>query len=400
MTKVVPSQKAPWLTTTPEIHRYPALSGQQQFEYVVMGAGMAGCMAAWHIAMAGKKVALVEANHVATGDTAFSTAFVTRVPDTSLAELIEKYGHNFVQRLYSLVGHAQSDLRQLVTRYKIACDWHDCNSFIVSYRKDDPILQREISALTELDPKATRASRKEVRDAAPSAADGIIIKDEARFNPRAFLTVLLDQSGPNLTVYEESRVTNVVSTPDGMQIATKQGSIAAKKVILATGFPQPGFDDLDSLLTHRVSYVVSAQYDKLPVSDSLVWDTDFPYQYYRIFNDQIFLGGADTSLNGDRNKAFASLKKYLHERLPGNFRITNRWSGSLFNTSDMLPYAAQHPKKPNIFFLSGFAGNGIVMGAASASVVAELVVRGTSAYADLFALERTRGKTPGAGKES
>ncbi|MDP2587659.1 MAG: FAD-dependent oxidoreductase, partial [bacterium] len=364
---------APWFKSTPDSRRYPRLQGARKSDVVVVGAGIAGCMTAYRLAKNGVQVTLIEANHVATGDTGYTTAFVTRIPDTALAPLVTRYGERFMERLIAFNKQTQRSIRDLVLQQKIKCDWQECRSFIVSYHKEDPDLAGEWSVLHQVEPLAHKATRQELNQSAPQATDGIVIEQEAHFDPRKFLIGLLQTPiGKKITIFEESAVTNVTATTKSVHVTTDLGAITANKVVIATGLPI--MDEFKPLFTTHITYALLAHYKQQPVSDDLVWDTDLPYFYYRRYIDRIMLGGADSKPGFESAIAQQKLDSFLAKRLPGDYAVTERWSGSLFASQDGLPYADQHPHHPGrIWVISGLAGNGMVMGSAAATLVADSI---------------------------
>src|SRR5262249_26794205 len=84
------------------------------------------------------------------------------------------------------------------------------------------------------------------------------------------------------------------------------------------------------------------------------------------------------------------LRAFLHERLDGAFDVTHEWSGTLFDTSDGLPYIAEHPYyRGRVFVATGFGGNGMVMGTMAGRVPGALSTRTPTPAASLFDFTRT-----------
>jgi glycine/D-amino acid oxidase-like deaminating enzyme/nitrite reductase/ring-hydroxylating ferredoxin subunit/DMSO/TMAO reductase YedYZ heme-binding membrane subunit len=402
------SSRSPWFAKTPDQQRFAPLKDQHEADIVVVGAGIVGCMTAWRLAELGTDVVLLEANNVATGDTGFTTAFVTRIPDTDLPKLVERYGERFVERIFEANAEAQQYLRDLVAKQHIECDWQDCRSFIVSFSPKDPGLEQEWQVLQQVEPRSHRATPEELSAAVPPAKHGLVIEQEARFDPRAFLLGLLERAGAGsssgkIRVHENSPVTSFQAERSHVIVKTEKGEIKADKVIFATGLPNPGLFELHDLFKPRQTFALLANYNqagkgkpKLPISDDLVWDTSDPYYYLRQLNGQLMVGGADTKVGagaGDPAVAHATLERFLDKRFPGKAAITNRWAGTLFYTSDVLPYAGEHPHYDGrVLVTCGFAGNGMVMGTAAALLLADLALERQTDKADLFAFARTGAK--------
>src|SRR5262245_19255287 len=143
---------SPWFDLVPDTRRFPPISGDVTTDAIVLGGGMVGVMAAYCLATSGRDVALVERNHVGTGDSGFTTAFLTRVPDAAAAELVQRYGRGFLRDLFAATGDAQRFITSVIRERRIDCDLLACNSFNGSYETGNEGLADEWQALEGADP--------------------------------------------------------------------------------------------------------------------------------------------------------------------------------------------------------------------------------------------------------
>jgi nitrite reductase/ring-hydroxylating ferredoxin subunit len=154
------------------------------------------------------------------------------------------------------------------------------------------------------------------------------------------------------------------------------------------------FVELRDLVKPVLTFAIAARYPSAPpMSDSLFWDTDEPYQYYRLFDAQtVILGGCDRPAEqvGGGASPHATLGSFLDARLAGRSELTHEWSGTLFETADGLPYVAEHPHhRGRVFVATGFGGNGMVLGTLAGRILADLATGSSNAHAPLFAFSRT-----------
>lgn len=391
-----------WFDAVPDERRYPALVGSVRADFVVVGAGIVGVMTAWRLVVAGHRVVLLEKNHVGTGDTGFTTAFLTRVPDTSAASLAKRYGKDFVRSVFTATTAAQEYARELIAREKIDCDFQDCTSFNCAYRPNDETLAAEWEVVKDADPQAQflvdPASAGELAGA--PIAEALVFKKEARYHVRKFLFGLLARpAAKRITVFEESEVTDFSVGWFGVTVKTARGTLKAKKVIFTTGLPIAAMGELRPVVEPRITFALAAAFEKsAPISDNLFWDTDSPYQYYRLFDHgtaSVVLGGEDRGASEKADpttpKPHEKLTKFLEKRCSGAYTVTNQWSGSLFETEDGLPYIDQHPHYGGkVVVATGFGGNGMVMGGMLGSWIASDIALGlANAHAPLFSFQRT-----------
>jgi glycine/D-amino acid oxidase-like deaminating enzyme/nitrite reductase/ring-hydroxylating ferredoxin subunit/DMSO/TMAO reductase YedYZ heme-binding membrane subunit len=391
---------SPWLKSTPDQQRYPRLIGTHEADVVVVGAGITGVMTAWYLAEKGADVVLLEKNHVATGDTGFTTAFVTRVPDVPMPVIAKKHGLPYVQQLFKATKAAQDSLRSLVEQHEIDCDWHDCNAYNGAYKSNDRFLKDEWEVVRQADPSAEFITDKQLLESTPMV-EAIKYPNEARFDVRKFIFGLLKTStAKKIKIFEDSEVLSM-NVGDEVVLTTEHGEVQAKKAVFATGMPPHFMAELYPLFKPQITYALSAKYKgTLPISDDIFWDSDEPYQYYRRNEESsIILGGADhapgAAQTGDQS--LQALEKFLKKYLPGEATIEQRWSGSLFYTEDGVPFAAAHPHyKGKVLVASGLGGNGMVMGTMIGGVCADLALEQPNRHAELFTFSRvkTRIATP------
>jgi len=400
----MPEKTPPWFDATPDQRRYPQLRGNQQADVVVIGGGIAGVLTAWRLAERGAEVALLEQNHIATGDTGYTTAFVTRVPDVDFAALEQRYGIEYVRKLIAANAQAQEWLRTTLREQHVECDWQDCWSFHCAYEAGSQVLAEEWEVVRRADPRASKVAGSDIRAANPAAAEAIRYDGEARYDARAAVVGLLGTpTGKRIQVFEESAATAIeLEDASSVTVQTERGAVAAKTVVVATGRPIEPFTDLHELLTSDVTFALTARYSgTAPISDDVFWDTDEPYQYYRrLGRDTIVLGGADRHEDQPAGKPpHEQLEQFLRDKFPsasdgGTCTVTKTWQGSLFYTDDGVPFIGAHPHHPRVLIATGFGGQGMVSGALSALVLGDLALGKPNPHAALLSFERTGKPLP------
>lgn len=397
---------APWLDSGSDRRRFPALRGEENADMAVIGGGMVGVMTAWRLAERGARVVLLEKGRIASGSTGDTTALVTRVPDTSSANLRKKYGKEYVRQVLGAARGAQAYLRELIRKENVDCDYVPCASYDCAYAMDEPGLLEEWEAVREAEPQARRVDGRQAAAAGAPIRQAVCVGGEGRFDPRKFVFGLLGRAdAKRLKVFENSEVVDVKAGED-VTIQTKSGGVVrARKVIIATGPPIPPFG-LPGTLEHFITFAMVADYAQgAPFSDDIFWDTDEPYQYFRRLDGRrIILGGADARADGKRGAGggHEKLKAFLNRRFPGKYEVTHAWSGSIFSSNDGLPYVTPHPRYPkNVLVATGFGGNGMVMGTMAGLILADLAGGRKNGQAKLFSIGRGKKRAQkGNGKSA
>ena len=129
------------------------------------------------------------------------------------------------------------------------------------------------------------------------------------------------------------------------------------------------------------------------IPHGLYWDTLDPYHYLRVEpqhgSDYAIFGGEDhkTGQVDDTRKCYEALEQTANKVLPG-FRLTDRWSGQVIETSDGLPYIGETSERQ--FAATGFGGNGMTFGTLSGMMARDAALGRTNPWRDVLSIDRTK----------
>ncbi|TSC71672.1 MAG: Rieske family iron-sulfur cluster-binding protein [Parcubacteria group bacterium Gr01-1014_38] len=403
-------QTSLWLTREPDVQRFPKLSANVSTDVVVVGGGIAGVSAAYFLTRAGKKVVLLEANHLGTGETGFTTAFLTSSVDPPLSLLREQFGDAHIRQVRAAGEETIRLIETLVAEEALRAGFHRLDALAVGLTADTvPHLAREAEALRIAGGVPTLLGAEELRALTGVEAVGAVrIPLQGAFDVRAFLLGLaerLQRRGGQ--IFEESRVTEI---NQGMSVTVKTATatVTAEGAVLATGlFPSP-HKEHNRHFRQMVTYVVALELPeggrswRLP--DFLYWDIATPFHYMRFVNPvrghasngvngSFLIGGEDLPLpeaSKAGEKPWSSLEAFAKTFLPDErWRVTHQWRGQTLETEDALPVAGVPPGgNPKIFLTSGFGGNGMTFGTSAGKVIADLMTGALQPGNNPFRFER------------
>jgi glycine/D-amino acid oxidase-like deaminating enzyme/nitrite reductase/ring-hydroxylating ferredoxin subunit len=204
--------------------------------------------------------------------------------------------------------------------------------------------------------------------------EGIKISKQAIFQPVHYLSALTKSlaSYENLEIYENSPVVDF----NGTTLITPHAKVEAQHVVHATHTPV-GFHLPQAIMDTFRSYLVAGPYNgNLP--EALFWDSADPYHYIRTFEEDgtkyLVIGGEDENTGNEKEaEAFHRIESYARDKF-GLKEITRKWSAQLFEAADMLPIIGKSPNHNHHWVATGFSGDGLTMGTASAMILSEMIL--------------------------
>ena len=127
----------------------PALEGSVECDVCVVGAGIAGCSSALHLAQAGLSVVLLEQHRVSWGASGRSGGQALFGIATGQAKLERLIGRADARAVWEVSVEALALMRDLINRYHIECDLTD--GFLYTAVREHHVreLHAELSELRE-----------------------------------------------------------------------------------------------------------------------------------------------------------------------------------------------------------------------------------------------------------
>ncbi len=371
---------------------------------------MTGALVAHAFASAGTSTIVLEAARVAMGSTAASSALLLRETDLELTALTHRYGWRRSRRIWTLSQQSVDQLTGLLERLRIRCDLESRDA--VYFATSGPAarrLRRECEHRARSGFDAEWLSPGALRRLTGVAGHGAILsRGSAQFDPyRACIGLLRAATAQGSLVFEHSEVRRIEPVRKRVRLRTREGTIDADRVVIATGYATPYFRPLAGRFRMYRTYVTvtepldRAQRDDVGLSDVMVWDTERPYHYARwLPKHRLLLGGEDRPVRPGQGRqrqfetASADLRAYFEGRLPAltTVRTDRAWEGLFAMTSDSLPYIGPHRRYPHHWFALGYGGNGMTFGFLAARLLLERWQGATSPDHALFEFARLRNR--------
>ncbi|MGR3321477.1 MAG: NAD(P)/FAD-dependent oxidoreductase [Pseudooceanicola sp.] len=379
-----------YAATVDPLPDFPALNGDVTADVCVVGGGYTGLSAALHLAEAGMRVVLLEAQRVGFGASGRNGGQLGSGQRQDQMALERMVGRDDARHLWRLGEEAKALVRSLVARHNIACHLKPGVAWTASSPAEARHLHDYAAHLRERYdyPEIELLDEAACRTLCPSPAyhGGILDMGAGHLHPLAFALGLARAArDAGATIHEGARVLGI---DEGAEIvlSTGTGRVRAKHAILAcNGY----LGMLDRRVAARVmpinNFVAATEplgddADKVLTRDVAVADDKFVVNYFRLSHDRRLLFGGGESY-GYRFPAdiAAKVRKPMTAIFPHlkDVRIDHAWGGTLAITMKRLPQFAR--LAPNILSASGYSGHGV----------------GTATHAGLLLAQAIRGEAEG-----
>src|ERR1044071_7176464 len=120
----------------------------REVDFLIVGAGIVGCAAAYFAAQAGREVIITEMRDIALGASSRNAGFMITGLDTYYHHAVERYGRDTVHEVWSLSERTHKFWRGVAKEHNVPLA--DCGSLLLAESaeeaKDLEITAREMSA--------------------------------------------------------------------------------------------------------------------------------------------------------------------------------------------------------------------------------------------------------------
>ena len=362
-----------WLEEAGPIEPRPPIAGAESADVAIVGGGYLGLWTAWHLAEAGARVAVVEADVCGHGPSGRNGGFVSSLWD-QLPTLVERFG---VERAHE-VGRASADAVRAIGAW---CDEQGVDAWyrpapqleVASAPAQDGAWADVVRACSGLEGECAELTPEEVQRvcASPVFRGGVAMRTAATVQPaRLALGLRRRLLERGVAIFEHSAVQRV--RPE--RVETSSGTLRAGATVLAVNTGTARFPGFARALAVASSHIVLTE----PVPDvleELNWTGGEPISdartllhYFRTTPDgRIAFGwGGGRMGYGARRADRLELDPHVidHARRAlvrffpqvGGRRITHAWGGPIDVSPTHLPVFGSHGRLHVGF---GFTGNGV-----------------------------------------
>lgn len=401
------SSRSFWLEADP-YSAGPSLAGDVAVDIAIIGGGFTGLWTAHFLlrAQPSLKIAVIESEVVGYGASGRNGGFAMTLLSRSLHDLVEAFGAEPARAAHDAVARSIDAIGQFCAEYGVKCDY-DKSGFIGVATDESQVARieadrRAAEALGIPDIRYIPGDELRRQIQSPLYRCGLEEKTCALINPaklvRGIARVVRQQSG---IIYEQTPVERIERDGTKMKVCTKQGTVHADKVVLATNAYSVHFPEFRRLLIPLYSYIVLTQ----PLSEgewaSVGWqgrqgleDKRTYIHYFRPTADgRILMGGEDAPYyygssvdpRHDRNPhVFATLQRDLRTIYPQlkNVRFTHQWGGPVAVTTRFVPTFGSL-EGGHVHYGFGYSGHGVAPTHLGGQILRDLVLERQSELTQL-----------------
>ena len=317
--------------------QFETLDGDIRTEVLIIGGGMAGLLCAHQLQKAGVDCVVVEANRIAAGVTAGTTAKLTSQHGLIYYKLAKRFGIGAAGLYLQAQEESLRELQKLCKNTD--CDYCEESHNVYSLRSRK-LLDQEMNILQKLQFPAEFVENTEL----PFPTLGAVrFPGQGRFHPRKFLASLTT----TLQIYENTPVHQFTKAG----AVTDRGTIRAEKIIIATHFPMLNkHGSYFMKLYQQRSYVLCLENAGI---NGMYLDEQENGLSFRSHGDSLLLGGCGHR-TGKKGGGWHSLEHFAREYYPES-KISHRWATQDCRSLDGIPYVGQYSAfTPKLYVATGF----------------------------------------------
>jgi glycine/D-amino acid oxidase-like deaminating enzyme/nitrite reductase/ring-hydroxylating ferredoxin subunit len=384
---------SPWQQVSVEGINSKTHYAGDEFDVLIIGAGITGLTAGLMLQKAGKKVLIADARQPGFGTTSGTSAHINTFADTTYKEAESAFGKDGAQLFADAVNEGFALIKSNVETFAIDCDFKSLTGYL--YAEDEEQVKQLEDVYLGTKSVGVLVNYTDSVPTPIGFKKALAFPDQAQFHPVKYLRGLqtaFENLGGQLL---ENTMIDSVSKDGDIHIA-KAGelSFSAKNIIYATHIP-PKITSFSFRCAPYRSYLLAVKLKNNNYPDALIYDMEEPYHYFRshtIEGQQLLLVGGNDHKTGheDPEKAFADLEKYVRKHYDVS-SVKYRWSSQYFIPVDGLPYIGQMPEASvGTYCATGFNGNGMMLGTIAAKVLSDLILKKESKYEKIFSPARIK----------
>ena len=377
-----------YAAVAPPLPAFAPLAGEVRADVCVIGGGYTGLSAALHLAQAGRRVVVLDAQRMGFGASGRNGGQVLGGQRLDQIALERMVGRDDARKLWDSAVAAVALVRNLIAEGGIDCDWQTGAIHAELSKKGAAGAADYANHLNRhygydqalpLDRAALRAIVNTER-----YAGGVLDGGSGHINPLAFALGLARMAeGAGASLHERSLVTGIAPG----KVTTAQGHVLADQIVLACNGYLGALNRGVAARVMPINNFIAAT-EPLPPGTVLnrrvcVADSNFVVNYYRTTADnRLLFGGGETYGYRFPSDIAALVRGPMARTFPqlADVKITHAWGGTLAITMNRMPHFVR--PAPGVWSASGYSGHGV----ATATWAGKMIAQAIAGDADGFDL--------------
>lgn len=385
-----------WVDSTPKTN-FSSLSKDMQTDVLIIGGGITGIATAYMLSNSGLNITLVEADRLAMGVTANTTAKITSQHGLLYNYLLNSFGFDTAKKYLNSNEDAIKTISNIVKNENIDCDFTMQNSYV--YTCDKSNVQRiveEISSVNSLGLKAEYVTDSSLPFSIEAA---IMFPNQAQFHPRKYLlSVASILAKRNVNIFENSKVVDIKHIKNNYEVYVNKNKITAKYLVMACHYPIKNFPGMYFIKMYQESSYAIAIEIESAIFDGMYISCDNPVTSFRNIvqnngKNLLIIGGSghktgDTTV--DINNNYINLENYIKSIYP-KAKIKYKWMTEDCVSLDKIPYIGEFSNfLPNMYVATGYKKWGMTTSHVAAKIISDKILEKQNLYEEIYTATRLK----------
>lgn len=383
-----------WVESTHQTN-YSKVEKDFDTDVLIIGGGITGILTAYMLSDSNLNISIVEADRMAMGVTANTTAKITSQHGLLYDYLLNSFGFDTAKGYLDSNEEAIRNIENIVKKENIDCDFTSQDAYV--YTCDKSNTQRivdEVSAVTSLGLKAEYITECPLPFKIEAA---IKFPNQAQFHPRKYLLSLLPiLEKRNVNIFENSKVIDIKHIKDKYEVYVNDNKVTTKYLVMACHYPIKNFPGMYFIKMYQdSSYAIGVELET-DVFDGMYISCDTPTTSFRNAvqdNEKklLIVGGSGhktgaTDVNID--DSYTNLENYIKSIYP-KAKIKYRWMTEDCVSLDKIPYIGEFSKfLPNMYVATGYKKWGMTTSHVAAKIISDKILGIENPYERIYTATR------------